>query len=327
MAEELIAVRNLSISYSAYGAPPVRALENMSLALGQSEVIGVLGESGSGKSTLGLAILRLLPVSARYERGEVIFRGRNLFALSESELREVRGNEISMISQDPALSLNPVMRVGDQIAEVLRAHTGLPQKTVKERVEELLHSVGFDQPRQIASAYPHQLSGGQRQRVAIAQAIACNPALVIADEPTSKLDPGLQSEILALLTEIRRRRGTTLLVISHDPTIFAGFADRMIVMYAGRIVEEGRTRDIFHAPMHPYTRALVQLSQRYLVSNMASRVRFPIIAGEPPSLSGHGAGCRFEPRCPYRMPVCAATDPQEVIAEPHRRVSCFKYDN
>jgi oligopeptide/dipeptide ABC transporter ATP-binding protein len=295
--------------------------------LNPGEVIGVLGESGSGKSTLALSILRLLAAGGRYESGEVVFRGRNLLALSESELREVRGKEMSMISQDPALSLNPVMRVGAQIAEVLRAHMGLSQRGVNARLEELLRSVGFDPPSQIATAYPHQLSGGQRQRIAITQAIACNPALVIADEPTSKLDAGLQSEILALLTEIRRRHGTTLVVISHDPTIFAGFADRMIVMYAGRIVEEGKTRDIFRAPMHPYTRALVQLSQRYFVSNAASRARFPIISGEPPGLSRHDAGCRFEPRCPDRMPVCAATDPQEVIAEPHRRVSCFKYDS
>ncbi|MDP9161634.1 MAG: ABC transporter ATP-binding protein [Acidobacteriota bacterium] len=327
MVQELIKVRKMSVAYSSIGSAPLRAVDHVSFALNSSEVIGVLGESGSGKTTLALSLLRLLAAGARYEGGEVIFRGRDLLALSESELRQVRGREISLISQDPALSLNPVMRAGDQIAEVLRAHTGMSPKERKSRVEKLLRSVGFDQPQQIGLAYPHQLSGGQRQRIAVAQAIACHPALVIADEPTSKLDSGLQMEILTLLAEIRRREGTTFLIISHDPTIFAGFADRIIVMYAGRIVEEGRTGDIFRAPMHPYTRALLELSQRYLVHKVASRVRLPVITGEPPSLSRHHTGCRFEPRCPERMSVCTASDPQEFMPEPFRRVSCFKYGN
>lgn len=280
MPEDLFKIRELSITYSSDGALPIRAVGHVSLELNRGEVVGVLGESGSGKSTLASSILRLLPSNARYESGEIMLRGRNLLNLTETELCKIRGKEISMISQDPALSLNPVIRVGDQIAEVFRAHTVMNGSERRERVNELLSAVGFDQPKQICSAYPHQLSGGQRQRIVIAQAIACHPSLVIADEPTSKLDSALQSEILARLSEIRRREGTTLFVISHDPTIFAGFADRMIVMYAGRIVEEGKTQDIFRRPTHPYTQALVKLSQRYLMKDLAPRVRFSMIAGE-----------------------------------------------
>lgn len=322
---ELAQITDLTITYSAGSSPPVRASNQVSLEIHRGEVIGVLGESGSGKSTLASAVLRLLPSHAHTESGRVMFRGRNLLTLAEPQLRKIRGKEISLISQDPALSLNPVMRVGDQIAEVVRAHLAIRGSELTQQVQDLLAAVGFDEPQQIYSAFPHQLSGGQRQRVAIAEAIACRPALVIADEPTSKLDAALREEILALLSEIRRRDGTAFLVISHDPTIFPGFADRMVVMYAGRVVEEGNTADIFRRPLHPYTQALVRLSERYLVKAGASRVRFRVIDGEVPDLSRIGAGCRFEPRCPDRMQVCTNCDPRELVPEPSRRVSCFKY--
>ena len=325
LSEELVQITDLTITYSPGGTPPVRASDHARLEIHRGEVIGVLGESGSGKSTLASALLRLLPSYAHYNSGSIMFRGRNLITLPEPELRRVRGKEISLISQDPALSLNPVIRVGDQIAEVIRAHIAMSGNERRQHVEELLRAVGFDQPQQIYFAYPHQLSGGQRQRVAIAQAIACNPVLVIGDEPTSKLDAALQSEILALLSEIRKRNGTAFLVISHDPTIFPGFADRIVVMYAGRVVEEGKTEDIFRRPLHPYTQALVRLSERYFVNARASRVRFPVIDGEAPDLTRIGVGCRFEPRCPERMQVCTNCDPRELTPEPFRRVSCFKY--
>src|SRR5260370_30017139 len=188
-----------------------------------------------------------------------MFRGSTLLTMTEMDLTKVRGREISLVSQDPAISLNPVIRVGDQIAEVVRAHVATSRTARRHHVEDLLGSVGFDSPRQVYSAYPHQLSGGQRQRVGIAQAIACHPVIVIADEPTGKLDAALQVEIIALLCEIRKQHGTAFLVISHDPTIFPGFADRIVVMYAGRIIEEGKTEDIFRTHLHPYTQALVRL--------------------------------------------------------------------
>jgi oligopeptide/dipeptide ABC transporter ATP-binding protein len=323
-SDELVQIIDLTITYSSGGSPPVRAVDHVRLEIHPGEVIGVLGESGSGKSTLASALLRLLPPHARYESGSVMFQGRNLLTLAEPDLRKVRGKEISLISQDPALSLNPVMRVGDQIAEVVRAHIPMDGSERRQQVEELLRAVGFDRPSQIYSAYPHQLSGGQRQRVVIAQAIACRPVLVIADEPTSKLDAALQAEILGLLSGIRERDGTAFLVISHDPTIFPGFADRIVVMYAGRVVEEGRTQDIFRKPLHPYTQALVRLSERYFES-ARDHVRFSAIDGELPDLTRIDAGCRFEPRCPDRMQQCVNCDPRELTLEPSRRVSCFKY--
>jgi oligopeptide/dipeptide ABC transporter ATP-binding protein len=323
--EAIIEIDDLTITYPAKGSRPVRALDRVGLKVVQGEVIGVLGESGSGKSTLALALLRLLPPHARYESGSVVFGSHNLLTMAGLDLRRIRGKEISMISQDPALALNPVIKVGDQIAEVLRAHSAMNSSERRRNVKGLLQAVGFSHPWQIYSAYPHQISGGQKQRVAIAQAIACGPALVIADEPTSKLDAALQAEILALLMNIRKRQGTAFLVISHDPTIFPGFADRMIVMYAGRIVEEGKTQDIFRKPLHPYTQALVRLSERYFASAPGSRARFPAINGDAPDLTRIGAGCRFEPRCPESMEMCANCDPRELTPEPLRRVSCFKY--
>jgi oligopeptide/dipeptide ABC transporter ATP-binding protein len=327
LSDELAQIIDLTITYSSGSAPPVQALDRARLEIHRGEVVGLLGESGSGKSTLASAILRLLPLNAQRASGRVVFRGRDLLTLPEPELRKVRGKELCLISQDPALALNPVIRVGDQIAEVIRAHMPMLSSDRKQRVEQLLQSVGLEQPEQIYSAYPHQLSGGQRQRVAIAQAIACHPLLVIADEPTSKLDATTQAEITSLLSEIRTQHGTAFLLISHDPTIFPGFADRILVMYAGRIVEEGKTGDIFRRPLHPYTEALIRLSERHILTARSSRVRLPAVNGEAPDLTRTGAGCRFEPRCPEKMPACLNRDPEALMPEPSHRVSCFKYGN
>ena len=325
-ADFLCEVRGLSISYALRDGTQIRAVDDLSLAIHSGEIVGILGESGCGKSTLANAILRLLPGLADCEEGSVLFRGRDLLALPDSELREIRGCEISLVPQDPALALNPVINVGSQISEVLRAHLALPAKERRARVLELLGEVGFDRPEQIYGAYPHQLSGGQRQRVAIAQAISCRPALVIADEPTSKLDAPLQAEIVALMAQIRRAHEVAILMISHDPAVFAGFADRVAVMYAGRIVEIGAAAGIFQEPLHPYTKALVQIAKA-VVSAVApaARARFGSIDGESPDPSHLPDGCRFHPRCPERMDVCSQRYPQAFMAEPSRPVNCFKY--
>jgi peptide/nickel transport system ATP-binding protein len=324
--ENLALVHRLSVTYWPDSDQPVHALDQASLEIRPGELVGILGESGSGKSTLASALLRLLPGEARYDNGTIRFRGRDLLALPESALRRIRGAEIALIPQDPALALNPVIRIGDQIAEVLRAHVRMMLRDRRTRVEELLAEVGFDTPRQIYHAYPHQLSGGQRQRVLIAQAVACRPQLVIADEATSKLDASLQAEIIALMREIGQRHRMAFVVISHDPTVLAAFVDRIAVMYAGRIVEEGRTEDIFRRPLHPYTQALVRLSARYL-PNAGTRVRFPAIDGEPGNLTSSGIGCPFAPRCPERMQVCTERGLQESTPQLSQRVSCFKYGN
>jgi oligopeptide/dipeptide ABC transporter ATP-binding protein len=324
--ETLALVHRLSVTYLPGGDQPVRALDQASLEIRPGELVGILGESGSGKSTLAAAFLRLLPAVARYDSGSIRFRGRDLLVLPEAELRRIRGAEIALIPQDPALALNPVVQVGHQIAEVLRAHLPMAGRERTTRVEELLAEVGFAQPQQIYSAYPHQLSGGQRQRVAIAQAMSCRPALVIADEPTSKLDASLRTEILSLMREISRRHHTAFVLISHDPTVLAGFVQRVAVMYAGRIVEEGYTEDIFRRPLHPYTLALMRLCARYMPKT-GTRTRFLAIEGEPPELTCLGVGCRFAPRCPERMQVCTERDLQETTPQPSHRVSCFKYGN
>ena len=322
-------MRELTVTYSPKHDEPVRAVDGVGIEIRPAEVVGILGESGCGKSTLASAILRLLPPDAICE-GAILVRGRDLLNLSERELRAIRGREISMIPQDPALSLNPVMTAGSQVGEVLRAHLPLNAQQRRERVLELLGEVRFDQPEEIYSAYPHQLSGGQRQRIAVAQAIACGPALLIADEPTSKLDATLQAEIIALLSQIRKKHGTAILVISHDPGLIAGFADRIAVMYAGRIVEVGRGGEIFGRPLHPYTQALVRIATTSALpaSSLAastSRMRLPAIDGESPDPVCVPVGCRFEPRCSERMDICAQRYPQAFIAEPSRPVNCFKY--
>jgi oligopeptide/dipeptide ABC transporter ATP-binding protein len=267
----------------------------------------------------------LLAPHAKCEGGTILVHGSDLLTLSETELRAIRGREISLIPQDPALSLNPVMTAGSQVGEVLRAHWSLNAQQRRKRVTELLREVGLDRPEEIYSAYPHQLSGGQRQRIAIAQAVACWPALLIADEPTSKLDATLQAEIVALLSQIRRQHGTAILLISHDPTLFAGLADRIAVMYAGRIVEVGSGAEIFGRPLHPYTQALVRIATSSVVTGTIGRVRLPAIEGESPDPTCIAVGCRFEPRCSERMDVCSRRYPREFMPEPSRPVNCFKY--
>lgn len=322
--EKLVQVRDLTITYTREGEPPIHALNAVTLEIHQGEVVGMLGESGSGKSTLALALLRLLPEHAHYDRGCILFRGQDLPQLREGDLLKLRGKEISLIPQDPAVSLNPVITAGEQIAEIMRAHLRMNGKQRRSRVLELLEEVGFDKPEEIYVAYPHQLSGGQRQRVAIAQAVACSPALVIADEATSKLDCSLQAEIISLLTRIQARHGMAFLVITHDPSILPGFADRIVVMYAGRIVEQAATRAAFQEPLHPYTQALMRISARRFQGGRGSRV-LPVIEGGPPDLTRVEVGCRFEPRCSERMDLCLTCDPRETMPKPLRRVSCFKY--
>jgi oligopeptide/dipeptide ABC transporter ATP-binding protein len=318
-------VRELSVTYSPEDGEPIRALDGVSIGVRSGEIVGVMGESGCGKSTLASALLRLLAPNSKCEGGTILVRGRDLLNLPERELRALRGREISLIPQDPALSLNPVMTAGSQVDEVLRAHLPLTAPQRRKRVMELFREVGFDHPEEIYSAYPHQLSGGQRQRIAIAQAVACRPALLIADEPTSKLDATLQAEIVALLSQIRRQHGTSILVISHDPTLFAGFADRIAVLYAGRIVEVGSSAEILGRPLHPYTQALLRIATSSVITGSSARVRLPAIEGESPDPTCIPVGCRFEPRCSERMDVCSRRYPREFTPEPSRPVNCFKY--
>ena len=323
--DSFLQIRGLSVTYSPAKGDDLRALYGIRLEMRRSEILGILGESGCGKSTLAHSILGLLPAHARIEGGEIFWHGRDLLCLPESELQAIRGREISCVSQQPALALNPVMTVGDQVGEVLRAHVPSTSRERRDRACELLREVGFEQPTTIYGAYPHQLSGGQRQRIVIAQAVACRPALLIADEPTSKLDGLLRSEIVTLLSRLRERYGTAIVLITHDPTLCATFADRVALMYAGRIVEVGNSADVFARPLHPYTRALVALVRSSRVVGPSTKEHFPRIEGESPDPTAVSIGCRFEPRCAERMEVCALRCPEDVAPEPARSVNCFKY--
>ena len=317
-------IRGLTVTYTQEAGAPIVALDRVNLDVWPGDIVGIMGESGSGKSTLAASLPRLLPATARCA-GTIRFEGRDVLKMQERELRTVRGARIALIPQDPAVCLNPVIRVGEQIAEAIRAHESVSRAERTLRVTQLLREVCFDKPERVSAAYPHQLSGGERQRIIIAQALACRPALVIADEPTAKIDPAIQNEILNLLSSLVRRCGAAMLLITHDPAVLAGLATRIAVMYAGRIVEEGKTENVFLRPLHPYTQGLVRLAEALCQARSPGRSPFQTIAGEPPSLTQIEPGCRFQPRCEARMPVCGTTDPQASAQPDSHCVSCFLY--
>jgi ABC-type glutathione transport system ATPase component len=251
----LLRCQRLTVNYASATKP---ALCEVDFEMGPGEVVGVLGESGCGKSTLALSILGLLPAAARVD-GSILFHDQDLLRLSESQLQTIRGARISLIHQEPGLAVNPVMRAGEQISEVLRAHRPMTQSLRKQECKAMLREVQLGDIDRIYNAYPHQLSGGELHRVAIAQALICGPELVICDEPTSSLDVTIQAEIMNLLRELKRKFGTAIIFITHNPALLAGFADRVLVMYEGRIVEEGRISQVFRRPLHSYTNGLLQL--------------------------------------------------------------------
>jgi oligopeptide/dipeptide ABC transporter ATP-binding protein len=294
------------------------AVREVSFSLAQGEALGLVGESGSGKSVSSLAILRLLPPQARM-RGQVLFEGRDLLSLSENEMREVRGAGISMIFQEPMTALNPVMRVGDQVAEAIAAHGRVEKGEAWRRAVQALAEVAIPDPERRARDYPHQLSGGQRQRVMIAMAIVNRPKLLIADEPTTALDVTIQAQILELLKDLRERLGLAMLFISHDLAVVSQVAARVAVMYAGTIVEMGRSAEVFSAAAHPYTRGLLQA-----VPTLQSERGKPLrtIEGTVPALTAQPPGCAFEPRCDLRMPKCSEALPPLVEVSPGHLARC-----
>jgi oligopeptide/dipeptide ABC transporter ATP-binding protein len=302
----VLAVRDLRTSFQTERGKLV-AVDGVDLELFAGETLGVVGESGCGKSVTALSILRLLPEPpARIERGEILFEGRNLRSLSGEELRKLRGNRIAMIFQEPMTSLNPVFRVGDQIEEALRVHRDLSRSEREARVIELLELVGIPEPRSRMRDYPHQLSGGMRQRVMIAMALANDPAVLIADEPTTALDVTIQAQILELLESLKRRFEMAVLFITHDLGVVAETAQRVAVLYAGRVVESGTVQQIFTAPQHPYTRGLLDsLPSAHTVPGESLKV----IPGRVPDLIARPQGCSFRERCTRAIARCASDDP------------------
>ncbi len=322
--EPLLSVSDLCVEFwAAEGGGPVRALNGANLRVAPGEVLGVLGESGSGKSTLAKAVMQLLP-STSTMRGVVSFAGRNLLTLAPRELRRIRGARLSLIPQEPGLALNPFLKIGAQIAEILRAHKGWDWRRCRAEAESLLHLVQLSQPgRRMFDAYPHQLSGGQQQRVVIAKALSCAPDLIIADEPTASLDHATQADILALLRTLRELRHTALVLITHDPRILEGFACHIAVMYAGRIVEDGPARSVLNAPRHPYTRALIACARHHAAGEkLAPGQRLPSIPGSAPDPRLPWRGCSFLPRCSERMPQCEEQAPATAKHE-NSLVECF----
>ena len=282
----------------------VRAVDGVSFYLDRGELLGLVGESGCGKSMTALSVMRLIDPPGKIVSGEILFDGKNLLQLSNSAMRDVRGNDIAMIFQDPMTSLNPVFTVGEQIAEALRLHRGLSRKEARAGAVDAMREVSIPDPALRADDYPHQLSGGMRQRVMIAMALACDPKLLIADEPTTALDVTIQAQILELLNGLRRSRDLAILLITHDLGVVAEVADRVAVMYTGKIVEESTVDELFAQPKHPYTEGLLRSVPKLTAEHVAKSEHLQTIEGTVPKPTRLPLGCHFEPRCPYRMPRC-----------------------
>ena len=300
----------------------VKAVRGLNLTVERGETVAVVGESGCGKSMAALSILRLVPdPPGRIVGGRVALEGRDLLALAEEEMRSVRGGDISMIFQEPMTSLNPVFTVGDQIAEALRAHRGLSRRAARERAVALLDTVRIPDPGLKVDEYPHRLSGGMRQRVMIAMALACEPKLLIADEPTTALDVTIQAQVLELLRELQGVFGMAILLITHDLGVVAEMADRVVVVYAGRKVEEAEAKALFAAPLHPYTEGLLGSTPNPARRSAGVR-RLREISGAVPTLLDLPAGCPFAPRCAKALPLCGEVDPAATALAGKREVAC-----
>ena len=318
--EPLLSVERLTTVFdSARGS--VSAVDDVSFEIRAGETLGIVGESGSGKSVTALSIMRLVQPPGRIAAGRLVFKGRDLLTLDEREMQRVRGAAISLIFQEPATALNPVFRVGDQIAETLLVHGRATRREAKARAIDLLRAVRIPDPDSRVNDYPHQLSGGMRQRVLIAISLACQPSLVIADEPTTALDVTIQAEILDLLREMKTAMGLSLLLITHDLGVIAETADRVAVMYAGRIVETGPVRSIFRNPGHPYTRGLLAS-----MPGGSPGQRLRAIDGSVPLLGALPPGCSFNPRCPDRFEPCTAAPPPDYPAGPAQTAKCYLHD-
>ncbi len=323
----LLRVDELRVEFALSGSARVRALRGIHLQIEPGICYGILGESGSGKSTLAKAVMQLLPVSAKITSGAIEFNGRDISKFTAAELQRYHGKEVAFVPQEPGLALNPVMKIGEQIAEVLRAHNRWPSQRYRSEAESLLDTVRLTATdRRIYNAYPHQLSGGQQQRVAIAQALSCNPQLIVADEPTASLDAETEAEILQLLADLKSNRRMALILITHDPRILYALADRIAVLYAGRVIEDAPSKVFFDNPQHPYSRALLACAAAPLRdSECAGTLRLPTIPGDSPDPEHTEPGCEFAPRCDRRMAKCDSQPPSPVAVPEDRRIECHLY--
>ncbi|GIP27921.1 ABC transporter ATP-binding protein [Paenibacillus sp. J23TS9] len=318
----LLEVKDLQVSFYTY-AGEVQAVRDVSFSLGKGETLAIVGESGSGKSVTSKSIMRLLAKSAKIKNGSIRFEGKELASLPEKQMQGIRGKEISMIFQDPMTSLNPTMTIGRQITEVLRKHRNMGRDEAAKRAVELLNQVGIPNPEKRLKQYPHQLSGGMRQRVVIAIALACNPKVIIADEPTTALDVTIQAQILELMNRLQQQMETSIILITHDLGVVAHMASRVAVMYAGKIVETGTVDEIFYEPKHPYTWGLLA-SMPKLHEKSEELLAIP---GTPPDLSDPPKGCPFAARCPYTMEICYEQMPSYTEHSGTHQAACWLQDS
>src|SRR5436190_3711562 len=321
----LLEVKNLATHFPTR-AGLVRAVDGVSFHLDRGELLGLVGESGCGKSMTALSIMRLIAPPGKIVAGEILFDGRNLLRVSNSEMRDVRGNDIAMCFQDPMTSLNPVFTVGEQIAEALRLHRNLSRREARQGAIEAMREVAIPDPALRVSDYPHQLSGGMRQRVMIAMALACDPKVLIADEPTTALDVTIQAQILELLNGLRKTRELAVLLITHDLGVVAEVADRVAVKYTGKIVEESPVDELFARPKHPYTEGLLRSVPTLTSTQVIRKERLETIEGVVPKPTDLPPGCHFAPRCLHRMPRCTAEEIPLYQLEGSVEVRCVLYD-
>jgi peptide/nickel transport system ATP-binding protein len=318
--ELLLEIEDLKTYFYTW-AGVVKAVDGVSLKIKEGETLGLVGESGSGKSVTALSILRIVPSPGRIISGRILYKGENLLEKKENEMQKVRGKEIAYIFQDPATSLNPVFNIASQLVEVIRRHQNVTKQEALEKAIELFRLVEIPDPEIKIWNYPHQLSGGMKQRMAVARALSCQPNLLIADEPTTALDVTIQAQILDLLRNLKQKLGMAMILITHDMGVVAGVADRITVLYAGRVCESASTRTIFYNPLHPYTRALLEA----VPSLALKREKLKVIPGAIPNLIEPPSGCRFNPRCEYaKEGVCTQTVPPLVEMEPDHYVACLR---
>ncbi len=322
MTERLVEVKDLRTCFHTESGV-VSAVDHINIHVNRGETLGIVGESGCGKSVTSLSIMRLIPMPpGEITHGEILFEGEDLLKKSESEMRKIRGNDISMIFQEPMTSLNPVYTCGDQISEAIELHQGLNRKEALGKAIEMLRLVGIPLPERRVHDYPHQLSGGMRQRVMIAMALSCNPKLLIADEPTTALDVTIQAQILDLMRNLKRDKEMAIMLITHDLGVIAEMAERVTVMYAGKVVEETNVVSLFRRPLHPYTEGLL----RSIPQIDSGKDRLHVIEGSVPDPSSMPSGCRFNPRCPHVRDVCRQKEPAPSEITPGHLVSCWMHD-
>ena len=315
--KELLKIEKLKTYFNTY-AGIVKAVDGVTLDVREGETLGLVGESGSGKSVTALSILGIVPSPGKIIGGKIVYKGENLLDKTENELQTIRGKEIGYIFQDPSTSLNPVLSIAQQLTEVIRRHQDVTKDEALEKAIELSRLVEIPDPEIKIWNYPHQLSGGMKQRIAVARALSCQPSLLLADEPTTSLDVTIQAQILELMKNLKNKLGMSMILITHDMGVVAGVADRITVMYSGRVCETANTKTIFYNHLHPYTNALLTA-----VPSLALKTEMlSVIPGNIPNLIEPPSGCRFHPRCKYAMPICSKKIPELVEIEPEHFVAC-----